>query len=76
VIFDIGFVDPAYAPGTGVPEPGGFTSFEVLQLVRCLQGLNIVGADLVEVAPLLDVRRDMTSLLGVKILYEIISVLP
>jgi agmatinase len=75
VTFDIDFVDPAYAPGTGAPEPGGFTSFEALQLVRSLQGLNIIGADLVEVSPPLDVRN-MTSLLGVKILYEMISVLP
>jgi len=75
VTFDIDCVDPAYAPGTGGTEPGGLTSFEALQFVRCLQGLNIVGCDLVEVSPPLDVRN-ITSLLGVKILFEMASVLP
>ena len=49
--FDIDFVDPAYAPGTGTPEVGGFTSLETLDLVRAIKDLNFVGFDLVEVSP-------------------------
>ncbi len=75
ITFDIDFVDPAFAPGTGAPEPGGPTSFEALQCVRALQGLNIVGCDLAEVSPPLDVG-DMTSLLAVHVLYEMVSILP
>ena len=49
--FDIDFVDPAYAPGTGTPEVGGFTSYESLHLVRSIKELNFVGFDVVEVLP-------------------------
>lgn len=49
--FDIDFIDPAYAPGTGTPEVGGFTSLEGLELVRALKDLNFVGFDIVEVLP-------------------------
>jgi len=51
ISIDIDVVDPAFAPGTGTPEVGGFTSREFLSMVRLLKGLNIVGADIVEVAP-------------------------
>jgi arginase family enzyme len=51
---DIDCVDPAFAPGTGTPEVGGLTSYEILQLVRGLRDLPLVGADLVEVAPSFD----------------------
>jgi arginase family enzyme len=74
VTFDIDFVDAAFVPGTGGPEPGGVTSFQALQFVRALEGLRIVGMDLVEVSPPLDVR-DMTSLLAVQILFEMVSIL-
>ena len=74
VTFDIDFVDPAYAPGTGSPEVGGPTSDETLECIRALQGLDIVGFDLNEVSPPYDVR-DLTSLLSVQILYEMVSVL-
>jgi agmatinase len=74
VTFDIDFVDPAYAPGTGSPEVGGPTSDEALECVRALKGLDIVGFDLNEVAPSYDVR-DLTSLLSVQVLYEMVSVL-
>ena len=47
--FDIDFVDPAYAPGTGTPEVGGFTSWEVLCLLRAMKNINFVGFDIVEV---------------------------
>jgi arginase family enzyme len=75
VTFDMDFVDPAFAPGTGGPEPGGVTSFEALELVRCLQELDIVGLDLVEVCPVLD-NNGITSLLAAHILFEMLSVLP
>ena len=51
VSYDIDFVDPTFAPGTGTPEVGGPNSFQALQVVRELKGLNIVGADMVEVSP-------------------------
>lgn len=72
--FDIDAVDPAFAPGTGTPVPGGLTSREALQLVRELQGVNLVGMDLVEVAPPLDVA-DVTSHLAAHLLYEGLALL-
>lgn len=71
VSFDIDFIDPAYAPGTGTPEVGGPTSFEALQCVRALRGLDIVGSDLVEVSPPFDPSGN-TSWLGASILFELI----
>jgi len=67
--FDIDFLDPAYAPGTGTPEIGGFTSFEALQLVRGLGGLNLVAYDLVEVLPSYD-HGQITALAAANIAYE------
>lgn len=67
--FDIDAVDPAFAPGTGTPIPGGLTTREVFAFLRSLAGLRIVGMDLVEVAPALD-HADITSLLGAHILFE------
>lgn len=75
VSFDIDFVDPAFAPGTGGPERGGATSFETIRLVRCLRGLNIVGLDMVEVCPPLDLGN-MTSLLASVIMFELLCILP
>ena len=72
--FDIDFVDPAYAPGTGTPEIGGFTSGEALKFVRGLEGLNFVGFDLVEVLPIYD-PSEITSLLAANIVYEFISII-
>jgi agmatinase len=74
VSFDIDFVDPAYAPGTGTIEVGGFTSYESLQLVRGLDGMNFVGFDLVEVLPAYD-PTEITALLGATIMFEFISLL-
>lgn len=73
--FDIDAVDPAYAPATGVPEVGGLTSYEALCLVRALQGLNLVGADIVEVAPLYDGPGQVTALLAANLLFEMVSLL-
>ncbi len=74
VSFDIDIVDPAYAPGTGIPEVGGLTSWEALTLVRGLQGLQIVGGDLVEVLPAYDPSA-ITAFLAANIVYEWISLL-
>lgn len=72
VSFDIDFVDPAYAPGTGTPEVGGFTSSETLRLIRGLEGLNLVAFDLVEVLPQYDPSQ-ITALLAANITYEFVS---
>jgi agmatinase len=74
VSFDIDFVDPAYAPGTGTPEVGGFTSSEALRVVRGLKGLNLIGFDLVEVLPQYDLS-EVTALLAANIVYEFISLI-
>lgn len=70
--FDIDCVDPVYAPGTGTPAVGGFTSVEALDLVRQFKGINLAGADLVEVAPHLE-SGYLTSLLGAQLIFEILS---
>jgi agmatinase len=74
VSFDIDFVDPAYAPGTGTPEVGGFTSSEALRIVRGLKGLNFVGFDLVEVLPQYDPAL-VTALLASNLVYEFMSLI-
>ena len=74
VSFDVDFVDPAYAPGTGTPEVGGFTSSEALRLVRGLAGLNLIAFDLVEVLPQYDPSQ-ITALLAANIAYEFISLI-
>jgi len=74
VTLDIDCVDPAFAPGTGTPQVGGFSSIQILELVRALQGLNIIGCDLVEVSPPYD-TGEITSLLAANLLYELLCVL-
>ncbi len=74
VTFDIDAVDPAFAPGTGTPAPGGLTSREAIALVRSLGGLRIVGMDVVEVLPALD-HADLTSLLAATLLMQGIAAL-
>jgi agmatinase len=69
VSFDVDAIDPAYAPGTGTPVPGGLTSREAIGLLRALAGLRIAGMDLVEVNPSLD-HADMTCHLAAQLLYE------
>lgn len=71
VSYDIDFVDPAFAPGTGTPEVGGPNSYQALQVVRGLEGLNIAGADLVEVSPPFDPTGG-TAFLGVSIMFELL----
>ncbi len=72
--FDIDAVDPSYAPGTGTPVAGGLTGREALALVRGLAGMNLVGADLVEVVPALD-HADITSHLGAALVFETLAAL-
>jgi len=74
VTLDIDVVDPAYAPGTGTPQVGGLTSIQILELVRALRGLHIVGCDLVEVSPPYD-TGEITSLLAANLLFELLCVL-
>jgi guanidinopropionase len=74
VSFDIDSLDPAYAPGTGTPEVGGFTSLEGQLLVRGLMGLDLVGADVVEVSPPFD-PSGITALAGATIMFELLCVL-
>jgi guanidinobutyrase len=73
--FDIDGIDPAYAGGTGTPEIGGLTVPQALEIVRGLRGLQLVGADLVEVSPPYDPTGN-TALLGANLLYEMLCVLP
>lgn len=74
VSIDIDSADPAYAPGTGTPEVGGLTSYQLLQLVRGLHGLDLVGFDLVEVSPPYD-HGDITAVLASNIVFEYLSLL-
>lgn len=74
VSYDIDFVDPTFAPGTGTPEVGGPNSFQALEVVRALDGLNIIGADLVEVSPPFD-SSGGTAFLGVSIMFELLCVM-
>lgn len=71
VSFDVDGLDPVYAPGTGTPEIGGFTTAEAQQMIRGLGGLDIVGADVVEVSPPFD-PSGMTALVGVTMMWEIL----
>lgn len=72
ITFDIDAVDPAFAPGTGTPVPGGLTAREALGLVRGLAGLDVRGADVVEVCPALD-HADITSHLAAHLLWEMLA---
>ncbi len=72
--YDIDFIDPAFAPGTGTPEVGGPNSFQALDVIRKLSGINLVGADLVEVSPPFD-QSGGTAFLGSSILFEILCIL-
>lgn len=73
--YDIDSLDPSIAPGTGTMEIGGLTTIQALEIVRGCKGLNIVGADLVEVAPAYD-TTGATAMIGANLLYEMLCVLP
>lgn len=72
--YDIDFIDPTFAPGTGTPEIGGPNSFQAQQVVRELAGVNLIGADLVEVSPPLDASGG-TAWLGVSLMFELMCIL-
>jgi guanidinopropionase len=72
--FDIDSIDPAFAPGTGTPEVGGFTPREAMRILRGLQGLDIVGADLVEVSPPYDPSGN-TAMVGATMMFEILCLM-
>jgi agmatinase len=74
ITFDIDFIDPAYAPGTGTPVVGGFNTHVALELIRGLVGLNIVGMDVVEVSPPYD-HAEITALAGASIAQEMLGLL-
>ena len=71
VSFDVDGLDPAYAPGTGTPEAGGLTPREAIRLLEGLAGLDIVGGDVVEIAPQYDTTTN-TAQVGAQILFEIL----
>lgn len=74
ISFDIDGLDPVYAPGTGTPEIGGLTTLEAQHLVRGLEGLNLIGGDVVEVSPPFDPSGN-TALVGATVMFEILCVL-
>ncbi|ADG87729.1 agmatinase [Thermobispora bispora] len=74
ISIDIDVLDPAHAPGTGTPEAGGLTSRELLEILRGLAGCNLVGADVVEVAPAYD-HAEITSIAASHVAYDLISLL-
>ncbi len=74
ISLDIDSADPAFAPGTGTPEVGGFSSYQLLQIVRGLRGLNLVGFDLVEVSPPYD-HSGITSILAANLIFEMLSII-
>ena len=71
--FDIDFVDPAFAPGTGTIEPGGFTSFETFEMIKELRSLDFIGMDLVEVLPALD-HGGITANLSANIIFYFLGI--
>lgn len=70
---DIDVLDPGLCPGTGTPEAGGWTSREVIRILRGLESLNVVGADIVEVAPAYDGVGEQTALVAAQVGFEIIT---
>jgi guanidinopropionase len=74
VSFDVDGLDPVYAPGTGTPETGGFTTFEAQQMLRGLRGLDIVAGDLVEVSPPFD-PSGLTAMTGAQMMWEILCLM-
>jgi agmatinase len=71
---DIDVLDPAYAPATGTPEVGGFTTRELMGILRGLRGMDLVGADIVEVAPVYD-HAEITSIAAANVAYELITLM-
>lgn len=70
---DIDVIDPGLAPGTGTPEPGGWTTREMIRILRGVEGLNVVGADVVEVAPAYDNQGESTAQAAAQLVFEIVT---
>ncbi|HEX6662719.1 MAG TPA: agmatinase [Gaiellaceae bacterium] len=71
--FDIDFLDPAFAPGTGTPEVAGFSTVEALAFLRALRGLKLAGVDVVEVSPAYDGPGQVTALAASNVMYELLA---
>jgi agmatinase len=71
--FDVDFLDPAFAPGTGTPEVGGFSTAEAVAFIRALRGINLVACDVVEVSPSYDGPGMVTALAAANVLYDLLS---
>ena len=71
--FDVDFLDPAYAPGTGTPEVGGFTTAEAIAFLRALRGIRLAGCDVVEVSPAYDGPGQITALAAANVLWELLA---
>jgi agmatinase len=72
---DIDTLDPAFAPATGTPETGGWSTRELRTILRGLDGLNFIGADLVEVAPAYDTNAEHTTMAAADVLYEVLTMM-
>ena len=70
---DIDVLDPAFAPGTGTPEPGGWSTRELIRVLRGVEGLNLVGADVVEVAPAYQGAGEETALAAAQVVFEVLT---
>ncbi|KAF2120793.1 arginase family-domain-containing protein [Lophiotrema nucula] len=70
---DIDVIDPGLAPGTGTPEPGGWTTRELIRILRGIEGMNVVGADIVEVSPAYDGATEVTALAAAQVAYEVLT---
>jgi agmatinase len=71
--FDIDFLDPAFAPGTGTPEVAGFSTAEAVAFLRSLRGIRLVGCDVVEVSPAYDGPGQPTALAAANVLWELLA---
>jgi agmatinase len=72
---DIDTLDPAFAPATGTPETGGWTTRELRTILRGLDGVNLIGADIVEVAPAYDTNAELTTMAAADVLYEVLTLM-
>ncbi|KEZ43975.1 D-arginase [Scedosporium apiospermum] len=72
---DIDTIDPAFAPATGTPETGGWSTREFRTILRGLEGINIIGADIVEVAPAYDTNAELTTMAAADVLYEVMTMM-
>ena len=71
--FDVDFLDPAHAPGTGTPEVAGFSTAEAIAFLRSLKGIALAGADVVEVSPPYDGPGQITALAAANVAWEILA---